>query len=427
MKYMSNEKSYYIVIDADSITGKMIEQLILAFEEAGINNIASISTIGKNNTVLEQYRNKFSQLFPNTQIICKSVGSFQNEADIFCAAAAGIYLNEIITSADPGNKVIAIISNDKLVVSVGNIVQEHGVPLIILDSVTGAHIDYNDPNLIRLNLTPISKLNIKATTEKEAKPQSWYFTDFKNIENKIGFRCTSVGNEELYPAPVFIPFPEQMPLFSVGRCGDIALAPWDVKNGLYDKNVEIEYHPYPQSNWTIRSLKGVRRGKKEITVNGKMISSMSSDVVIRNGDKIGIGVFSFVFITNPMSELEQYEDPKALIEQIEKSLKAFIEQNSELTIPSYVREEIEDQNGRISLNNAYLRHYRKILKANWNASCLAPLKERFNIKQFFDDTFIEINGIRNMVFHPSKPAITLEQKRQLAKFYLDLKRAGIIQ
>ena len=276
----------------------------------------------------------------------------------------------------------------------------------------------------------VSAFVVKNVVEKKSalpclSPQDWYYESQKN-GGRIGFICIRVGTTDRFPAPNFIPFPVAKQAFTIGKDGDIALSPWDVDKGLYQKNVEIEYHPFPESMWTIRSLKGVRRGAKEITVNGKTISSSSSKVVIKNGDDIGIGMFEFIFSTNIKDEFEQFEDAKVIIENIERSMKQYIEQHSEIEIPIYLTDELTGEDGEVGLQNAYLRHYRKIFRANWQQPCLSKLRGYYKTKASLDTAFIEMNKIRNIVFHPSKPAILPVQKGFLVDFYLGLMKIGIV-
>ncbi len=417
--------SYYLVIDADSITGKMIDALFQSLSDYNMLQIVRADICGKNEPVLYKYCEKFNGLSNDAVVNIHKMGSLQNEADIFCAVATGMILQEILMQKKSDESAIAIISNDKLVVSIGSIVQENNVGLVLLDSVKSSRIDYDNSRLKLLSLVS-TKPEEKKSKMKEVLPQSWYFAEDNGTSDHTGLICKKVAEIKDYPAPKFIPFPSGMRSFTIGSNGDVSLKPWDVEKGLYDRNVEIEYCPIPKSCWALRSLKGFRRGNKEIKVDGSIISASSASVGLSQGDLIELGAFTFELQTNRTEDFIQFEDPKVLIEIIEKSLKKAVETIPLSSIPDYILSELEDENGTASLEHAYFRHYRKIIKAKWWAKEFQSFRNGYHDKQSFDSDFIEINEIRNTVFHSSKPALTDSQKRKLVDFYLNLENMGII-
>lgn len=104
-------------------------------------------------------------------------------------------------------------------------------------------------------------------------------------------------------------------------------------------------------------------------------------------------------------------------ERIERKFKHFMLSISSLGIPDYLSDNLLVEN-KISFNDIYLSHYRKLIGYNWMQPEFAVFRQIFKSKQAFNESFKEINGIRNTVFHPSKQEISKYQKQRLAEFYL---------
>lgn len=237
-----------------------------------------------------------------------------------------------------------------------------------------------------------------------------------------GLECLKVGTEEYCPKPNFIPFFRDQKQITIGSKTDISLQIWDVPKGLNQKAAVFHYMAFPNNTWAIRSLKGMRHNRKEISVNNKIIDSSCGDVPIKNGDAIKLGVFSFRFKTDEREELFRYESPEILIVESEKLLKNIFMTFPENSIPDDVFDEISES-GVICWEKVYLRHYRKILSFNWKSQELDLLRKNFGNKRNFNSMFVKMNEIRNKVKHPSRGSLDDDEKMALVDFYIVLKKS----
>ena len=212
-----------------------------------------------------------------------------------------------------------------------------------------------------------------------------------------------------------IPFPDHRDVVTMGSKGfrvDLELNPW--KKGkpqsLYSPHVEFRYLPFPVSSWSVRSCKGHRRGPREVTVSGRIIDASHGFVRIERGTEIRLGEFVFTFQDDRKYEIAQFEDPKAVIEIIERTLRKTMDTIPAECVPGPVVKELTTD-GKMSWDKAYLRHYQETILANWDRPEFAKLREKLSSESNADVVFASLNSIRNIAM--TVPA-TNYRKRWLA-------------
>lgn len=408
----------YYIIDGDSITGRIRSSV---FKKIISSNITPFKAFiaAKNEVDLNMCCQSFKDLDPLIEVTCKKVGSFANQADAYCIYYAGKYTEEIVRCNVESQ--IYILSQDKLVLSIASEIQQRGINLVIPKSPVLQAINYTNNKTTTIDL--LSNLGVSTITTKAESiinVPSWYSEQCSGEENPIGLACMKVGSEAICKKPEFIPFTRDLSNhFTIGNAGDISLRVWDVSNGLYAKNVEFRYDADDEV-WKLRSLKGMRRKNREISINGNVIDASSGDHVINTGDTICMGVFKFIFKTNEREELIRYVSAEQLMIKIEKRFKQFAESTPSLIIPEYVREELTI-GGITSWENAYIKHYRKLISANWEDLSVSNFRQYFVSNKDFNNRFVRLNLVRNKIMHPSKEPINEEEKQIVVDFYIATK------
>ena len=406
--------SAILIIDGDSITGVFAEKLLSLLTTSN-HDIAKAYIASKDSSVRVKYRNRLIAINPDVELVEKEASSQPNDADIICAVWAGMIITELeYRRSEIDETVVFVMSHDKLVISIARFFIEAGISVCLPNTPIASVVDYSN-NLVTI-------IDIEAKAIPKPTPiydlPDWYNTN-DQIKMSIGLRCIKVPNESIAPAPVCIPFLESQQKITIGKQGTISLAPWDEPEGLYSPHVEIEYHPSPLSEWTIRAFKGMRRGRKATLVNDKHISATSGSVAIHCGDTIALGGFLFVFETNRIEEYVRYEDPAEMIIDIEKHYKELVSSIPQNCLPRYLIDDLT-VDGVFSWEHAYFKDYRRAIISNWNSSAIDTIRNYFSDKQEFKELSVDINRIRNLIMHPSKGALSEEDRRLLASYYVSI-------
>ena len=252
--------------------------------------------------------------------------------------------------------------------------------------------------------------------------------------SSIGLVAVAAPDNEKSDFPSFFPFPHSKSVIYVGANSDISLDKWDFKEkkkGLYLKHVLFEYHPSPISQWTIRSMHGVRRGSKAVIVNGTDIASHNGSVLINSGDIIILGGFSFEFRSNRKEELLNYESPEILIKYTELLLKSQVEKFSKEDIPNHLFSPSKiprpinvksNSDGTTTWLLAFIGDYGEMLAANWDSPLMTGYRKQFLSKELFKSDMKRIRPIRNMLDHPKalNASINDDDRQFLADLYYKL-------
>jgi len=130
----------------------------------------------------------------------------------------------------------------------------------------------------------------------------------------------------------------------------------------------------------------------------------------------------FTFQDDREYEIAQFEDPKAVIDVIERRLRNAMDVIPAECVPAPVVGELS-ADGKMSWDNAYLRHYEKVITANWDRPEFATIREKLLSKSRAHEVFGRLNRIRDIAMHPSRPPIIEEDAHKLAEIYLTLTEA----
>ena len=238
----------------------------------------------------------------------------------------------------------------------------------------------------------------------------------------IGLRFEEMEMPGSLEFPAFITFPLRLAKVRVGGFGgneDIALSAWEDPNHrcLYSPHVIFEYLPSPSSFWTIRSTHGHRSGRRQTAVDGKLLNAADGPKPIRTGSRLKIGIFSFSFQDNTLRNHSWFENPKDMVEQIERKLRHLVEDVPQDRLPDKVRSELSPQ-GKVSWDDAYVRHYHKVFRHLWGSGIISWLDSEFKSKGEVDRDLGALNRIRNVVFHPSRSPLNDRDRERLAGLFL---------
>ncbi|MFZ2362415.1 MAG: hypothetical protein WA040_23955, partial [Anaerolineae bacterium] len=409
-----------VVIDTENFSAKRAENMaILKADSVEHDPISEIYLVGQHAGARQAYVEPLDELFPDVIVHDVPCASYPNAADAVCAFIFG----QLVARTDPAETTIYVLSYDKLVLYAGFLAARHGARLVLPSEAV------LPPNALapkRFRCVEFDKLSSPKVIEPSVQkgPLPWWIQDPPDPADNIGLSVLKVQTEALLPKPAFIPFPWSLSVVSVGSktqsCA-IALEFWeDGRKGrtLYSPHVEFRYIPWPDSVWTIRSLRGFRRRYKAVYVGERHISSLDGLVPVADGDSIVMGDFRFLFHRNRFLEISWFEDPKQLVGAIETALRKELNCLMESDVPESVRLELTRE-GTFSLNHAYFRHFEEILVAQWD-HFPEWTSRRFSSKTAFRRTFGSLNRIRNAAMHPSQGPLSDEDQRRLAEHYLIL-------
>ena len=225
-------------------------------------------------------------------------------------------------------------------------------------------------------------------------------------------------------APPFIPIPDGARRVLIGggtTTVDISLDYWDGRGGarsLYSPHAVLEYVRYPESSWTLRSASGHRTGRKKTVLNGTLLSARSGRHRLASGDVIKLGRFTFRFEDHPTVNFATREDPKVLVEAIERCCRHVAERLDPALVPEAVREDLGGGDG-LDWGLAYLRHYEKTFASVHGQSGVPFIDAAFGSRGKLRKVFGSLNRIRNVAFHPSRGVVGAEDRTKLASIYID--------
>jgi hypothetical protein len=240
------------------------------------------------------------------------------------------------------------------------------------------------------------------------------------LERNTGFKVLFVArNQDLVED--FLEFPYGKRIFILGNSeADICLNKWDneeKKKKINARHIQLLYIPSPISKWHILSLYGTRRGYKAVYLNGKHITARSGIKPLNDNDIIQFGedsklAFRLSFLQNPKNDCIYFEHPSSMITRIEETLKLVVDQlKISLPIECY-------KNNSIDWNKVYFSDLLKSVAENhlFRTKLLKYFGSQKNVKGLI----YFLIGIRNVVFHPSKRKISLEEKQKLSSIYITL-------
>jgi hypothetical protein len=226
----------------------------------------------------------------------------------------GKIISEVTIAGFSDKSELLIASFDKLVISTGVFAINAGIKIHILKKSFVKNIPYESSLVHTFDISSEKK---RKDIENNIILPNWYNNPVSPENMLIGLICINTPITDNIDPPTTIPFNNHKSTITIGKHADICLEAWDHINGLYPEHVIIKYNPIPNSNWSIQSLHGFRRGKKQVSINDTIISAKSGEYPLSDGDKLNLGEFKFIFKADKKESLIRYESPKEMIEKIE--------------------------------------------------------------------------------------------------------------
>ena len=409
----------FLVIDTDSITGIYFEAFV---QWVTLNHLAFSAAYlsGRTPTSNERFCETLTQISPGVDIVTYRALPIKNHADVLCGVAVGRIIETVRRTAntDTAPYEVYILSRDKLVASLAGVALAEGlVPFVLEETVEAS-------DGIGIAQLPISKKG-RVLSEPDYSLPTWYNRNLTEREKSIGLVCEKVPTEERFQKPDFIPFPIEASEIHVGSGdGEINLEVWDVpRKGLYPQHVLIEYKPFPASKWILRSLKGFRRGSRQVVVDGQAIDSSKGDVSIQNGTSILLGRFSFRFSVDKHETFLRFESAELICKQIENNLKKCVKRIPWDLVNSvggyvYRKDPYRPTTMKVplcsDLSNADFSVYGHVIQCLWDK--FPEIKNCYKTEKSFYLAFQELKSKRNLIAHPSSGGVSEEEKSKLIDF-----------
>lgn len=409
-----------VLVDADNVAhrrGAVVESVARDASERELA-LRYVHVVGRNLVVLGDYAQAFRASVPGTSVSTARASRLRNSADVL----AGIWLGRISHDMAPheGSHQVYILTRDKLVLAAARAALGVGVTLVVPHDAPTAALSKDDGPFRLISLPGpdrphLGDLPTNATT-------SVWATNPVDPATSAGLRwvCTAVSTPQ--PPPSFVPFPTRLSVVRLGGGGgavDLDLSPWDGpgrRRSLYSPHVEFRYFSAPDSCWTIRSMHGHRTGKRKVALDGKLISASTGPKTIHTGTVLDIGIFTFTFQDNRILNHASFEDPKGMVERLERGFRSLVETLSHEAIPARVRSELSE-GAEFSWERAYLVDYQRVFESAWGRSLIEWLDRTFHSRTEIQRDLGSLNRIRNVVFHPSRPPLSDRDREKLANLY----------
>lgn len=406
-----------VLVDADNVSSHRAlaaESVARDAQECGYS-LCHVHIVGRAIGVLAEYERACRICCPSADVSIARAWPGRNTADILAAIWLGRISYEVRSYT--GQYQLYVLTRDKLVLTAARIAMGKGKTLVIPDDVVpkeeGSYRTFTIPGAIRTDATH---------SETDVSIPQWA-SEPPDPTNCVGLHWIESVETRQLQLPTFVPFPVRLAKVRLGSGNgnlDIDLSPWDMtgrRRSLYSPHVVFEYLSAPDSCWTIRSMRGHRRGRRKVALDGALISAASGPKTICEGSIIEIGNFTFKFQDNPTLNHVWLEDPKVMLERIERGCRYLVERLPLDVIPDKVRSELSSD-GRFSWDHAYLRHYEQVFVGVLGKSLIAWVDETFQSKNEIRHGFGSLNRIRNTVFHPSRKPLAENDRERLASLFL---------
>lgn len=404
-----------LFIDADALPKNFYELFLNIQHNANSlkAELSEVFIVGKDQILVEKIVFFLKKEF-NIKVTKKIASSRKNSSDIYISFFLGMELSK--SKDDLCN--VYLYTNDLLIVEVASEVIDYGINLIVYSFNLNREQGLNQKiKLINMKLKKTGHSEVENSIEYSFPKWAYEYIEHK----KNGLTCDYVPNTNSLIKPEFIGFPDQKSHVLIGSKSnklDIELYYWESeKTKLYSPHVEFKYQPYPISMWSMRSLRGVRRGAKKVLIDGKDINAQLGYVNIKGGMKISLGNFEFTFKENRLNNLAVFEDKKQVIEELELKLNKKVKLFSEIHIPQKVISDLT-YNGEFSWDNAYIKHYQNFFAKNWEEDEFFEIREKIGSKSKLKMLFGNLIRIRNIVMHPSKGLLSEEDSIKLSEIYI---------
>lgn len=410
-----------VVVDADNVAAwrPLVVRAVFRDVEAQESELRYVHVVGRSPSVLEEYAELFGARFPHAIISVARSSSLKNSADVLAA----VWLGQVSVQMDPADRdyQVYVLSRDRLIIGAARTALAGKARIVLPEDAARSGVR-PDGDPFRTILLPTS-----ASRRDEPGPVSTMIPDWALAEcvphDHVGLYW--VGGSALPPdqTPGFVPFPHRQQTVLVGGADgevDVDLSAWDTpgvrRRSLYSPHVEFRYLPAPDSTWTVRSMRGHRSGRRKTTIDGKLRSASVGAQAVHTGTALGIGRFSFAFQDNRVLNHTWLEDPKGMLERLERGFRRLAEQAPIEAIPEAVRSDL-CLDGASSWQNAFLRHYSQLFVALWGCSVVSWLDRTFPSRTAVRRELGSLVRLRNLAFHPSRPTLSDSDKGKLASLY----------
>lgn len=406
-----------VLVDADNVSAdreQVVEAVVRDARERGYT-VRHIHIVGRSIGVLADYERAFRMNSPNADVSAAPAPPGRNAADILAAIWLGRLSCEV--GSHIGLYQLYVLTRDKLVLGAARAALGGDKTLVIPGDV----LTKDEGSYRRVALSGGIGAG-SALLESEVSIPQWA-SEPPDPTKCVGLHWA--GSVEATPIepPTFVPFPVRLATVRLGGGGgsvDIDLSPWEMpgrRGGLYSPHVVFAYSPAPDSCWTMRATHGHRRGSRKAAMDGVLISAASGAKTLRAGSAVELGNFSFRFHDNPFLSHVWFEDPKNMVERLERGFRQLAEQLPDEAIPGKVRSELS-RHGPFSWDHAYFCHYEQAFAAVLGRQLIGWVDKTFRSKGEVRNELGSLNRIRNTVFHPSREPLGESDRERIASLFL---------
>ena len=408
----------YVLVDVDNLPSCRPAIVDAIQAHSGHRALRAAILAGKSDRAITEYRQLLIEAFPGLIVATERTNAQRDLPDMRLVFHLGMLCGRHDVTKEPAR--VYLLSFDKLVIAAALPALLQGIEVVVPLGAPIHVIPTNTKNLLTLSWSAPSTPKPPLVEYVVSSP-TWYTQSGE--QQGTGLRCLSVPCVKRLPMPAFIPFPYGQGVVTVGGgygcCSMLDLSPWEEdqkRRRLYPVHAEFRYQPLPKGEWTIRSPKGFRRGHRQFVLNGKNLDASSGPMAVHEGDEVLLGHFRLTFHEERLRDIATLDDPKVLLDHIERRLHEGV---TELPAVRIATEDFQDLmvDGAVRWSNACLRHYQKVVEHLLANSPPAWAEALFPSRNACKAMFGSLNRIRNIVFHPSRGEVTVEDRYKLASLY----------
>jgi len=413
-----------VLVDADNISSlrESVAKAVFRHAHADGFAVSAVHVVGRSPSVLRDYVNAFRALAPTACITEDHAPPGRNSGDVLVALWLGSVSRQL--PEDPAPYRMYVLSRDNLVLATAR------RALGKRELVVPEDVSLRSVELLRLRTLPLPTPRRQDSKDALSPAIPAWAIEANDGQNCVGLDWVASAVTSPIDTPNFVPFPARLSSVSIGNAAgghvDIDLSAWDgppPRRSLYSPHVIFEYVPAPLSSWTLRSTHGHRSGKRKTALNGRLITAANGPEIVHAGSAIDIGRFSFRFRDNTFLNHAWFEDSKGMIERLERGFRALAENVPPSCLPEKVRLELSSGT-RVLWEHAFIRHYEQLFAHILHKSIVNWVDTAFQSKTEIRRHMGSLNRIRNILFHPSRGAITDEDRNKLADLYLQFRSSA---
>lgn len=411
----ANGLNVLLIIDTDNVGGNRQAPIRAVRRHLGQAAVSrcQVEVVGRSRTAGEEFAKAVQAELPWATVQCHPAPSAKDGADAMICYLLGRFVGGM--RASRSNAFAYVLTRDNAIRNAALLCLADAVAIALPDATEAEmregvlSIEIGDA---RPKLQPTQRLQAPALPE-------WWKPDLAvNGTHLCCIESPSTG-------PISPPFSAQFPR----RCCEVTLgfglacaldfSPWDAgKGGLYNPHVTFTYTPHPHSEWKVRAMKGMRRGKRRVVVAQTHVDAGRGSLPILAGTRIEIGDFVVEFRPNRLTDIADLEDPMVLIGALERKLKSAAVQLPSAEIPQAVRDELSDSSGGVDWERAYFRHFETVFAAAWSAGDRSTWPQgQFASLTSLRRIFGRLNRLRNVVMHPVRGDVGQEDRQKLAEAF----------